>query len=89
MKKAKLEPWVDPPVHPAAEILPMATKAEIVELTENIKKNGLFVPIDMYIDEFGQRFSLFALLPYHGLSQSRRSSSRFAVLKPSPVTHSR
>jgi transposase-like protein len=41
----------DPLIHPAAEQLPMMGGVEIAELAINIKKNGLVVPIEYWIDD--------------------------------------
>jgi hypothetical protein len=38
-------------VHPAAELFPMMTDGELKELGEDIKANGLQVPIELYVDE--------------------------------------
>ncbi|MDV3129099.1 ParB N-terminal domain-containing protein [Mycobacterium sp. 21AC1] len=44
--------WANLPVHPAAEIFPMMSDAEIDELAQDIKANGLQVPIVVaYTDE--------------------------------------
>jgi hypothetical protein len=38
------------PVHPAAELFPLMPEAELQELSEDIKKNGLSAPIVLWID---------------------------------------
>jgi hypothetical protein len=51
MKKKKPTPWQWPPVHPAAEKLPMMGDAEIDELAKDIRKNGLREPIVIWVDD--------------------------------------
>ena len=41
------------PVHPAAELFPLMSKAELRELTDDIKKNGLREPAHTLIDDKG------------------------------------
>jgi hypothetical protein len=43
-------PWQCPPVHPAAEKLPLMSDAEIDELAKDIEKNGLLEPIIIWAD---------------------------------------
>jgi hypothetical protein len=43
-------PWQCPPVHPAAEKLPLMSDAEIDELAKDIEKNGLLEPIIIWVD---------------------------------------
>jgi len=38
------------PVHPAAELFPMMSEAELRELGEDIKKNGLKSPVVLWRD---------------------------------------
>src|SRR5215472_3514225 len=38
-------------VHPAAEMLPMVSPAELKDLGEDIKANGLSTPIALFLDE--------------------------------------
>jgi hypothetical protein len=45
--------WVDPPVHPAAAMLPMMSDAELDELAEDIKANGLIESIMLFADSVG------------------------------------
>jgi len=51
MKKPKPTPWQWPPVHPALEKLPMPSDAEIDELARDIKVNGLWEPIAIWVDD--------------------------------------
>jgi hypothetical protein len=47
----KVKPWRDRyHVHPAADLFPMMTDAELDELGEDIKKNGLTSPIMLWTD---------------------------------------
>jgi hypothetical protein len=46
----KREPWVTPPVHPAAALLPMMGDEELRELADDIKRNGLLEPIKLWRD---------------------------------------
>ena len=46
----KREPWQDPPVHPAAALLPMMSDAELEALAADIKANGLQQPIVVWED---------------------------------------
>ncbi len=46
----KREPWQDPPVHPAAALLPMMSDAELEALAADIKANGLQQPIVLWVD---------------------------------------
>ena len=39
-----------PPIHPAAERLPMMGEAEIKELAKDIEDNGLVEPIIIWVD---------------------------------------
>jgi hypothetical protein len=39
------------PVHPAADLFPLMSEAELRELGEDIKKNGLQIPIVVWISE--------------------------------------
>jgi ParB-like chromosome segregation protein Spo0J len=41
------------PVHPAAQLLPRMSDAELLELGEDIKKHGLHVPIAIFTDQEG------------------------------------
>jgi transposase-like protein len=43
-------PWQCPPIHPAAEKLPLMSDAEIDELAKDIEKNGLLEPIIIWVD---------------------------------------
>lgn len=43
----------DVPVHPAAKMLPMMSKAEIKQLAEDIGENGMHEPIWFYTDDAG------------------------------------
>lgn len=42
--------WADPQIHPAAEALPMMSDAEIRELADDIKANGLQEPLVVFED---------------------------------------
>jgi hypothetical protein len=44
----KREPWVCPPVHPAAALLPMMSDTELAELADDIKANGVQQPIAVH-----------------------------------------
>ena len=46
----KREPWQDPPVHPAAAMLPMMGDDELQALADDIKANGLQEPIILWRD---------------------------------------
>ena len=46
----KPAPWKCPPVHPAADWLPMMSDAELDDLAADIDKNGLKDPIVIWID---------------------------------------
>lgn len=48
------------PVHPAADLFPMMSKAELLELGEDIKKNGLRIPIVVgHRDKYNREFKLW------------------------------
>jgi hypothetical protein len=42
--------WESVPVHPAAEKLPMMSDAELDELAQDIKRNGLQEPVVLWVD---------------------------------------
>lgn len=46
----KKQAWQQPPVHPAAEMLPMMSSGEIEELARDIEANGLQQPIILFRD---------------------------------------
>jgi hypothetical protein len=45
------------PIHPAAELFPLMTPAELHELSEDIKTNGLQIPITVMVDKRGDEWT--------------------------------
>lgn len=58
MTTATMQTLQDIPVHPAAKMLPMMSKAEIKQLAEDIEENGMHEPIWLYTDDTGAEFVL-------------------------------
>ena len=45
-------------MHPAADLFPLMSADELRELADDIRKNGLQVPIDMFVDGDGNTWLL-------------------------------
>jgi ParB-like chromosome segregation protein Spo0J len=50
--------WADPPVHPAAQLLPMMADAELGELAADIEANGMMEPIILWRNDADELFLL-------------------------------
>lgn len=80
----KRQAWQEPPVHPAAELLPMMSSAELDELARDIEANGLQQPIILFRDNAGETLGQSGPFPLYLLDGRNRLAAlkRLGIIDP-------